>query len=287
MIEIRFSRPGEEAAQKRLWQEAFGDSDADIALFYETCWRPEEMLLLLEDGIPVSMTALLPHTLSLPDGGEASACYVYALATARARRGMGFARRLLAEADRLLRDRETDCLTVVPAQPSLHSFFASAGFQPCFSTCRAWFGRETIPAPAAGDRCTAAGPEEYGAARARCLTGTASVRYGERLLRFQQGMCRLSGGGLFRLTAGGAEGCAAAEYRDGGLLVLKELLLPPECLERGLALLAQALPAQEYEVRTSVPLPGWTRWEFGRIKWFDRDKEVRFGPAGYMGLGFD
>ncbi len=286
MTELRFSRPGEEAAQKVLWQEAFGDSDADIALFYETCWRPEEMLLLLEDGVPVSMTALLPHTLSLPDGGEASAFYVYALATARARRGMGFARRLLEEADRLLQNRGADCVTVVPAQPSLHRFFGAAGFQPCFSTCRAWFRRAEIPTPAAGDLCVNAGPEEYGAVRARCLAGTAAVRYGERLLRFQQGMCRLSGGGLFRLTAGGAEGCAAAEYRDDRL-VLKELLLPPECLERGLALLARVLPAQEYEVRTSGAPAGWSQWEFGRIKWFSRDKEARFGPAGYMGLGFD
>ena len=73
MTRLELSRPEDLPAQKALWKEAFGDSDQDIALFYDTCGRPEELLLLWEDGALVSMAALLPHTLGLPGGGEVRA----------------------------------------------------------------------------------------------------------------------------------------------------------------------------------------------------------------------
>ena len=120
-------------------------------------------------------------------------------------------------------------------------------------------------------------------------SGLPAVHYGPRLLAFQAGMCRLAGGGLYRLAGREFTGCAAAEYRGEGRLTLKELLLPPERQGEGVALLAQALPARVYEVRTPVDwkgLPGGV-WPFGRVKWYDLEQKARFGPEGYLGLGFD
>ena len=70
MVEIRPSRPDEAQAQKDLWQAAFGDDPRYIDWFYQCCWRPEDMLLLLEDGKLASMLALLPQTITLPEGYE-------------------------------------------------------------------------------------------------------------------------------------------------------------------------------------------------------------------------
>lgn len=290
MTQVRISRPEDIPAQKALWQEAFGDSDADVALFYSTCWRPEEMLTLWEDGTLVSMAALLPHTLRTPGGETVRAAYVYALATAKARRGRGCARRVLAEADARLQAQGFSCATVVPAQPGLHRFFASAGFGPCFSTRRWEVRAEEAPAPGAGDALAPLSPEEYGVLRQRLLAGVPAAHYGPRLLAFQEGMCRLAGGGLYEVTAGGRTGCAAAEYRGDGRLVFKEALFPPEGYLAGLAVLARALPAQVYELRAPAGwggLPGGEVWAFGRIRWYEPELAACFGPAGYLGLGFD
>ena len=67
--------------------------------------------------------------------------------------------------------------------------------------------------------------------------------YPEELIRYQQGhgaACR--GGGLYRLSVDGAEGCAAAEYTDGESVLFKELLLSPDKMGRGLAALERVLP---------------------------------------------
>ncbi|MCI6398921.1 MAG: GNAT family N-acetyltransferase, partial [Lawsonibacter sp.] len=125
MVDIRPSRPGEIPAQKALWKTAFGDEDRLIDWFYDCCMPEEDMLLLLEDGRLASMLALLPVSLSLPGGVEASGRYVYALATDPSMRGKGYGRQLLHYVDGFLSSRGSDCVTVVPAEPSLHKFFAT------------------------------------------------------------------------------------------------------------------------------------------------------------------
>lgn len=292
MVEIRPSRPEEAGAQKGLWKAAFGDGDRYIDWFYECCWRPEDMLLLLEDGTLASMLALLPQTLALPGGGEARAYYVYALATDPASRGKGYGRQLLHYVDFYLRERGADCVTVVPAEPSLHKFFGTVDFAPGFSTRKLELLRDMVEAPGAGDALEEIGPEEYGRIRDARLAGTPFVRYGAGLLRYQQGMSRMSGGALYRLTVDGAEGCAAAEYVDEESVLLKELLLPTDKMARGVAQVAGRLKAARYHVRTPAGwdgLPGSYIQAFGMVKWYGREKAALWGQGthGYMGLGFD
>lgn len=291
MLKVRSSGRQDIPALKALWKEAFGDSDEDIDLFYDTCWRPEETLLLVEGEQVMAMTALLPHTLTLVEGGEARGAYVYALATALAQRGRGCARYLLMEADKYAKNvLGAQCATVVPAERSLHTFFAGSGFEPCFFTGRVELDPVELPAVDQGDRLEPLSAVEYGELRKCLLQRQPAVNYPAALLEFQAGMCRLAGGGLFRVVAGGAEGCAALEYRDAGRLVLKELLLPPEWQSQGVAAIAEAFPAKIYEVRTPK---GWQSlfrgeiWPFGRIKWYDKEAAARSGVEGYFGLGFD
>ena len=292
MVEIRTALPHEVPAQKALWQAAFGDDPRYVDWFYQCCCRPEDMLLLLEDGRLASMTALLPHTLRLPGGGTASAWYVYALATDPSVRSKGYGRQLLLRADDFLRARGADCVTVVPAEASLFRFFGMVGFLPAFYTRKVELPRSmTTPAHPA-DRVAPIGPAEYNEIRERVLADLPSVCYGEDLIRYQEGMGRLSGGGLFRVTVDGFRGCAAAEYLDGESVLFKELLLPPEYMPRGLAALAAVLPGQRCHVRTPAQwdgMPGSYLQPFGMIKWYDRDKGALWGEEtqGYMGLGFD
>ena len=292
MVDIRPSRPGENPAQKALWKTAFGDEDRLIDWFYDCCMPEEDMLLLLEDGRLASMLALLPVSLSLPGGVEASGRYVYALATDPSMRGKGYGRQLLHYVDGFLSSRGSDCVTVVPAEPSLHKFFATVAFCPAFSTRKLELLRDMVGPARAEDGLTEAEPQEYGRLRRALLSDTAAVHYDQRLLRFQQGMSRMSGGGLYKITVDGVEGCAAAEYVDRHSVLCKELLIPSQHLARAVARLAERLPADRYHVRTPAGwegLPGSYNQAFGMVKWYDREKRALWERTahGYMGLGFD
>ena len=292
MIDMRPSRPDEAEEQKRLWKQAFGDDPRYIDWFYQCCWHPENMLLLLEDGKLASMLALLPHGLTLPNGAEATAYYVYALATDPAVRSKGYGRQLLHYVDDHLKALGADCVTVVPAEPSLFKFFGTVGFAPGFSTRKVELLRDESKEPQRGDQAVPATPEEYNAIRNRLLAGTPAVTYGTGLLRYQEGMCRLSGGGLYRILAGGVEGCAAVEYADEDSVLFKELLLPRQNIPQALAVFAQILPGRRCHVRTPAyweGLPGSYLQPFGMLKWYNPDKAALWqeGTKGYMGLGFD
>lgn len=292
MVEIRPSRPDEAQAQKDLWKAAFGDDPRYVDWFYECCWRPEDMLLLLEDGKLASMLALLPQTIAMPDGGTASAWYVYALATDPSVRSKGYGRQLLLYVDEFLKQRGADCVTVVPAEASLFRFFGMVGFLPGFFTRKVELLRSMTTPAHPEDKVEAIGPAEYNAIRQQVLTGLPSVSYGEELIRYQEGMGRLSGGGLYRVTVGDFQGCAAAEYIDEESVLFKELLLPPEQMPRGLAVLAAKMPGQRCFVRTPAQWDGMQGsyiQPFGMIKWYNEEKGALWGEEtqGYMGLGFD
>ena len=147
--------------------------------------------------------------------------------------------------------------------------------------------------PAAeGDRAEPVEPGEYNAIRRRLLEGAPAVDYPEELIRYQQGMGRLSGGGLYRLSVDGGEGCAAAEYTDGESVLFKELLLSPDKMGRGLAALERVLPGARCYVRTPAlwdGMKGSYLQPFGMIKWYSAEKRALWGEGthGYMGLGFD
>ena len=75
-------------------------------------------------------------------------------------------------------------------------------------------------------------------------------------------------------------------------VLFKELLLPPEQMGRGLAVLEPLLPGRRCYVRTPAGwegMPGSYLQPFAMLKWYDPEKEARWGEDthGYMGLGFD
>ena len=202
MVNIRLSRPEEAEAQKKLWQMAFGDDPRYIDWFYACCWKPENMLLLLEDNKLASMLALLPHALVLPNGETASAYYVYALATDPAVRSKGYGRQLLHYVDFHLAARGADCVTVVPAEPSLFKFFATAGFTTGFYTRKAELLREETGRPQPEDRVEPVSPQAYNAIRDRLHRADRLSGGYEQAVRRRtvpgggRGSGRLCGGGV-------------------------------------------------------------------------------------------
>lgn len=292
MVEMRASRPGEIPRQKELWRAAFGDEERYIDWFYRCCGDPEDILVLAEDGVVVSMLALPPVELVSAGGARASGRYVYALTTDTACRDRGYGRLLLRYTDHCLRERGLDCVTVVPAEPSLHRFFGSAGFRPCFSFRGLEFSRRELPPPAPEDRVRPADPGTYCRVRETLLAGLNRVCYGGGLLELQQGFSRMSGGDLYLLNVAGETGCAAVELADGGEVLCKELLIAPSQTARAAAAVAALHPGAG-PCRVRVPVrpegPEGPEVPFGMVKWYNREKEAAWGggTACYMGLGFD
>ena len=291
MIEIRPARPEEIPRQKELWKLAFGDEDAYINYFYDH-GDLSQVLLLLEDGVVWTMAALFPVTLSLPEGGSASSAYIYALATHPDARKRGYGRFLLSYIDFYLKEKGTDCVTIVPAEPSLHKFFATTGLTECFALRKVELLPGMIGAPAPEDGLEPASPAEYDALREGLLAGSLHISYGEGLIAYQRGLSQMAQADLYRLTVGGETGVAAAEYLDEETVMVKELLLPHKAMAGGAALLAAALPARRYHFRTPPHwdgLPGSYLQAYAMVKWYDPalEKEWRDQRRGYLGLGFD
>lgn len=291
MIEIRPARSGEEARLTALWQQVFGDSREAVDAFFRL-YRPEDFLVLTETGRIVSMLALMPMTLLAPGRAPASAWYVYALATDPDRRGLGFARRLLAEAGGCLRRRGADCATVVPAEPSLHRFFGSTGFQPCFALQTWTLTPPPLPPGQAETSLRPAGPESYNTLRSALLTGHSWVRYETSAIQFQQSISRLSGAELHILAVDGSPGCAAVERVNAHTLLCKELLIAPALTEQAAAVLAAAYGASRCLVRApawQIAPAGGTVLPFGMVKWYNEAQAALWSgeTQAYLGLGFD
>ena len=287
------SVPEDVPAQRALWKLAFGDSDAYIDNFYNTCYRPGRVLELKEDGVLRSMTAWFDTSFVIPGRGEYRAAYLYAVATHPDCRGQGLAARLLAGADGYFRSLGIPAVTTVPAEPSLHRFFGKNGFRECFRTLRRALRREELSRPPS-HVLRSASPEEYGRVRERLLAGIPHIAYPADALAYQAGCCALGEGGLFVGEVSGEPLCLCAERADADLVVVKELLGSDNARRLAVPDLPRVAPAQQWELRGPCPPdersgPRDELERFAMLKWLDPAAEAAWdwNATGYLGLAFD
>ena len=91
-------------ALKALWQEAFGDEQQDIDLFFETVYPNATGFCAEDGGELVSMLFALPQTI-VKEEKQLKCAYLYAVATKKDRQGEGLCSALLAYAEKELRKR--------------------------------------------------------------------------------------------------------------------------------------------------------------------------------------
>jgi len=282
MIQIHHAQGWEISDAEALWGNAFGDEPDFQEAFYRLC-APDGPLVLTEDGLLRAMLALPELSLRLGEGWTGRAGYVYALATDPEQRGKGWAKKLLDYAADRAGEMGAAGICTVPAEPSLHRFFASAGYGECFAA-----RRQTVPltSPTAGGEVKGVGAAEYAELREELLTGVSHGAWDGELTAIQEGFSQSSGGGLYRLELEGQTGCAAVE-RHGELAVAKELLCPEGLFPRAAALLAGALGVERWELRAPADVGTGELWKFGMAIWFDERLGKEFGERAYLGLAFD
>lgn len=107
---------------RRLWQEAFGDSDAFLDGFFDAGFSPRRCLCVTDDE-PVAAV----YWFDCRFAGEKIA-YLYALATKKSHRGQGLARRLVEEAAAELKKQGYNGILLVPGEQGLFSMYRKLGF---------------------------------------------------------------------------------------------------------------------------------------------------------------
>jgi len=281
-MSIRLSVSADIPALRQLWTLAFGDGGPYLDNFFDNYYRPERMIVLEEAGEVRAMTAWFDTTFTLPGEGEYRAAYLYAVATHPDCRGRGLAGKLLAWADDHFRTLGIPAVTTVPAEPSLHNFFGANGFRECFA-----HDELTIPvqtggtAPFALDRLA---PRTYGELREALLMDRPHITFPVDALAYQDGCCRISGGGLYAADTGCGVALLCAEGMADGTLLLKELLGQPDACDTLLKYLPSLLP----DFSGIYRVPG-KNIPFGMLKWLDKTLAAQWNweILGYLGLAFD
>ncbi len=111
---------------RRLWVDAFGDSDAFLDSFFATAYAPERCrCLTLEDSLAAAL-----YWFDTTCNGKKMA-YIYAVATAPAFREQGFCRALMGNTHQHLTALGYHGALLVPDGASLTRMYAGLGYRPC------------------------------------------------------------------------------------------------------------------------------------------------------------
>ena len=194
---------------RRLWQEAFGDTDAFLDGFFSTAFSPERCLCVCRGEQVLSAAYWLDG--QLPEG---KCAYIYAVATAKACRGQGLAKSVMAQIRETLQRQGYVAAILVPGEPSLADFYGAMGYGLCGSVQQiACTAAETaVPLK----EITAA---EYAAARRKLLPPGGVVQERENLEFLQT---------QWKLYAG-EKSLLAATQKDGTLTAMEYLGEPALC----------------------------------------------------------
>ena len=233
-MRFRRTNPDDLPQLKALWALGFGDTEQEIEAFFAISYPTATGFCAEEDGSMIAAAYALPQELAWGEKSCRSA-YLYAVTTHPEFRRQGICAKLLAHAEKELKKRYFDCLTLVPATDVLRAYYETLGFV----SQRAAFLDEG-EAPEARGVCEELNPVDYAGLRETVLYDTPHVRCSLSDLRYQASMSR-----FYRLELGNLFGCACA-HLDDETLVADEIL--PDCSV--LPALLKQLPAKRCRVRT-------------------------------------
>lgn len=170
-LRITWGRWGMEKQLAALWREAFGDGERETALFFRNRWRPQDTLVMEENGRVVSALYLLPCQMETA-GGKVQAHYIYGAATLQSFRGRGYMGALVEAAGRAGQARGDYASVLLPGEEGLYEFYRRFGYRTVFGVEELTLSREEILA-----RCPHSASSriltgwECAAVRDQCLQG--------------------------------------------------------------------------------------------------------------------
>lgn len=160
-------------ALRRLWQQAFGDTDAFLDDFFRVGFSRERCRCGFKDESPVTVL----YWFDCACGGRRLA-YLYAAATELACRGQGLFKALMEDTHRHLRSLGYDGAVLVPGEPGLFAMYEKLGYATCCTVRQFVCGKANTQLP-----LRRIDPGEY-AARRKALLPEGGVVQDEKTLAF-------------------------------------------------------------------------------------------------------
>ena len=200
---IDCSTPAQISQLRRLWKEAFGDTDAFLDVFFHRAYTPERSRCITIDGEVVAALYWFDCTWK-----EKKLAYFYAVATSQNCRGQGLCRKLMEDTHRHLASLCYDGCILVPQDAELYSMYGKFGYKVCSHNRQ--FSCVAGDKPISLLQVT---PEEYAAIRKTLLPENGVLQEGVTL-DFLSTYAQLYAG----------QGMALAAYPDEGKLTVCELL---------------------------------------------------------------
>lgn len=156
---------------RKLWQEAFGDTDAFLDGFYHTAFSTDRCRCVTVDDRVASAVYWFDCSC---DGHRVA--YLYALATAKAHRGRGLGRKLMEHVHELLTSQGYETVLLVPGEESLRRYYEAMGYRTCttFREFECTGGPEDL-------QCRSVSAAEYGRLRRERLPEGAVLQEKESL----------------------------------------------------------------------------------------------------------
>jgi len=130
-MNIRTANENDKKQLYSLWNEAFGDSDEVIDMFYKSVIKADNTVLAEEDGRVISALYLIKAEITV-NKKDYKAYYIYAAATDKKYRRRGVMGKLLEFCSALSEKRNVDYLFLHPETEKLYSYYAKNGFVTAF-----------------------------------------------------------------------------------------------------------------------------------------------------------
>ncbi len=288
---IRPARPEDLPGIKRLWMQAFHDSEAATDFYFDHRMPRADLLdcLLIDTqgGELRGMLSMLP--IDLGSGGVGyPARYFFAIATDERFRRMGISTALIGEAERITMERGGVASLLVPANPPLFDFYGKRGYKTVFSYQPAVFEGAGIADCPPGALLLPAEPEDILRLRDAAFSKSRLyARWDAQALGFVVKASRAWDAPLLRFRLGGGEGYAYCE-RDGSGVIIKELALSGIGAADAMRIIHRELRADMYHVRLMPDESAAGNQPYGMIRWLKKPLTLSpEGPAPYLGLGKD
>lgn len=109
---------------RKLWQDAFGDTDAFLDSFYRTAYSPNRCRCIFEGNQIAAVLYWIDCTLN----GQKLA-YIYAVVTRTDFRGRGLCRMLLCDTHSHLKSHGYSTAVLVPQKEGLRAMYAGMGYE--------------------------------------------------------------------------------------------------------------------------------------------------------------
>ncbi|NLX83598.1 MAG: GNAT family N-acetyltransferase [Clostridiales bacterium] len=283
---IRQARPTDLPQLITLWQEAFGESEADTRFYFEHRHADLNMLVHVDDQALTGMLSMLPIQL-VTNGHALKARYVFAVATRLSHRNRGISSRLMEKAHEAMREEGSLAAVLVPADEGLFSYYERRGYETAFfvdqidvtaAEVETWPVHGVIEASSALD---------YKRTRDQAFSDLPLlVQWDETALRYIKLGNERAGGSMIRLRYGDETACAVLEPR-GDYLRITEFTGKKKHWQHALALIHQQMKADHYQMLlpADYPVIGKTR-PFGMIHWLKTPPENASLP-GYLAFAKD